>query len=146
MSIVTWTPFRELEDVLNRYSRVGSRGVFSGSNDAESSEWRPAANISETDKEYIIRAELPEVSKEDVDVSVHDGVITIKGERRFEKADDSEKTHRIESFYGSFARSFSLPADVDEENIRAQSKDGVLRVHLPKAAIQKAKAIEVQVA
>ena len=146
MSIVTWTPFRELEDVLNRYSRVGSRGVFSGSNDAESSEWRPAANISETDKEYIIRAELPEVSKEDVDVSVHDGVITIKGERRFEKADDSEKTHRIESFYGSFARSFSLPADVDEENIRAQSKDGVLRVYLPKAAIQKAKAIEVQVA
>ena len=146
MSVVTWTPFRELENVLNHYSRVGSRGVVSGSNDAESAEWRPAANISETDKEYIIRAELPEVSKEDVDVSVKDGVITIKGERRFEKTDDSEQTHRIESFYGSFARSFSLPADVDEENIRAQSKDGVLRVYLPKAAIQKAKAIEVQVA
>ena len=144
MSVVTWSPFRELEDVLNRYSRLGGRSVSAG-NGGEAAEWRPAANISETSNEYIIKAELPEVSKEDVDVSVHDGVITIKGERRFEKTHDSEQTHRIESFYGSFARSFSLPADVDEDSIRAESKDGVLRVILPKAEVQKAKPIEIQV-
>lgn len=144
MSVVTWSPFRELEDVLNRYSRLGGRAVSTG-NGGEAAEWRPAANISETDNEYIIKAELPEVSKEDVDVSVHDGIITIKGERRFEKTHDSEQTHRIESFYGSFARSFSLPADVDEDRIRAESKDGVLRVVLPKAEVQKAKPIEIQV-
>ena len=82
-------------------------------------QWRPAANISETDKEYLIKAELPEVDKKDVEVTVHDGVITIRGERRFERTDDSEKQHRVESFYGSFARSFSLPADADEiEDLR----------------------------
>jgi len=144
MNVVTWSPFRELEDMLNRYSRLGGRAVNAG-NGGEAAEWRPAANISETDNEYIIKAELPEVSKDDVDVSVHDGVITIKGERRFEKTHDSEQTHRIESFYGSFARSFSLPADVNEDGIRAESKDGVLRVILPKAEVQKAKPIEIQV-
>lgn len=144
MSVVTWSPFRELEDVLNRYSRQSGRAVDTR-NGGEAAEWRPAANISETNDEYIIKAELPEVSKDAVDVSVHDGVITIKGERRFEKSHDSEQTHRIESFYGSFARSFSLPADVDEDRIRAESKDGVLRVILPKAEVQKAKPIEIQV-
>ena len=144
MNVVTWSPFRELEDMLNRYSLVGGRSLRSGDN-AAPAEWRPAANISETEKEYIIKAELPEVSRDDVEVSVQDGVITIKGERRFEKTDDSEQTHRIESFYGSFSRSFSLPADVDESQIHAQSKDGVLRVHLPKAEVQKAKPIEIKV-
>lgn len=144
MSIVTWSPFRELEDMLNRYSRLSGRALTTG-NGNEPAEWRPAANISETDNEYIIKAELPEVSKDDVDVSVHDGVITIKGERRFEKTHDSEQAHRIESFYGSFSRSFSLPADVDEDRIHAESKDGVLRVVLPKAEVQKAKPIEIKV-
>ncbi len=108
-------------------------------------EWRPVANISETADTYVIRAELPEVAKKDIDVSVRDGVITLRGERRLENQGNDEKHHRIESFYGSFARSFTLPADVDETKIKAQSKDGVLTVHLPKTELRKPRAIEVQV-
>ena len=138
MSVVTWNPFRELDDMLNRYSRL--------SGEARSvAEWRPAADIAETDKAYIIKAELPEVRKEDVDVSVHDGVITIRGERRYEKTDDTEQQHRIESFYGQFSRSFSLPTDVDTVAIHAESKDGVLKVYLPKAEEKQPKSIEVKV-
>ena len=147
MSVVTWSPFREFEDLFNRYGRLNNGRLVRGesSDDARQIEWRPAANISETDSEYLIKAELPEVDKKDVEVSVHDGIISIKGERRLEKTDDSEQTHRIEFCYGSFARSFSLPADVDDSKINAESKDGVLTVHLPKTEIQKPKAIEVQV-
>lgn len=148
MSLVTWSPFRELEDMLNRYSRVSGRSLLAageGEGSGALADWRPAANISETDKEYIIKAELPEVKKEDVEVTVHEGVITIKGERRYEKKDESEKQHRIESFYGSFSRSFSLPADVDESGIRAESRDGVLSVVLPKTEVRKPKPIEVKV-
>jgi len=143
MNVTTWSPFRELEDILDRYSRLGGRELGEGR--GALAQWRPAANISETDSEYVIKAELPEVKREDVEVSVHDGVITIKGERRYEKSDDSEKQHRVESFYGSFARSFSLPADVDESGIRAESSDGVLSVHLPKTEAPQPRPIEIQV-
>ncbi|TFG87256.1 MAG: Hsp20/alpha crystallin family protein [Chromatiales bacterium] len=115
------------------------------SGDGAAVEWRPVANISETADTYVIRAELPEVAKKDIDVSVRDGVITLRGERRLENQGNDEKHHRIESFYGSFARSFTLPADVDETKIKAQSKDGVLTVHLPKTELRKPRAIEVQV-
>lgn len=144
MSLVTWNPFRELDDMLGRYSRIGGRNGWSAEGQRVA-EWRPAADISETDKAYIIKAELPEVRKEDVEVSVHDGVITIKGERRYEKTDESEQQHRIESFYGQFSRSFSLPTDVDQSGISAESRDGVLRVVLPKAKARQPKAIEVKV-
>ena len=147
MSLVTWSPFREFEDLFNRYNRLPSGRRLRGgtAENGDTVEWRPAANISETDKEYLIKAELPEVEKKDVEVSVHDGVITIKGERRFEKTDESEQQHRVESFYGSFARSFSLPADVDETQIKAESKDGVLTVRLPKTEVVQPKAIDIQV-
>ena len=146
MSLVTWSPFREFEDFFNRFNRPLGGSLVSGA-EGESGvvSWRPAANISETDREYLIKAELPEVAKKDVEVTVHDGIITIKGERRYEKTDDSEKQHRIESFYGSFSRSFSLPADVDAANIEAEGKDGVLIVHLPKAEVEQAKSIEIKV-
>ncbi len=147
MNMVSWSPFRELEHFFNRYGQPGTRAVLSGDNGDSKRlyEWRPAANISETDAEYLIKAELPEVAKEDIDVSVTDGIITIKGERRLEKKDDSEKQHRIESFYGSFSRSFSLPADVDEAAIHAESKDGVLTVRLPKVEAKKPRSVEVSV-
>ena len=144
MSVVTWNPFRELDDMLNRYGRAAGRDLVSNEG-SRSTEWRPAADIAETDKAYIIKAELPEVRKEDVDVSVHDSVITIKGERRYEKTDDSEQQHRVESFYGQFSRSFSLPADVDQGRITAESKDGVLRVYLPKLEAEQPKTIDVKV-
>lgn len=147
MTLVNWSPFREFEDVFGRYNRLLSRSlpVAGQGDDANVVQWRPAANISETDKEYLIKAELPEVEKKDVEVTVHEGVITIRGERRLERTDDSEKQHRVESFYGTFARSFSLPADADESKIFAESRDGVLKVHVPKTKAQQPKPIEIQV-
>jgi len=144
MALVNWSPFREFEDVFNRYSQLFGRSS-ADREDGELVQWRPAANISETDKEYLIKAELPEVDKKDIQVSVHEGVITIRGERCYERQDDSERRHRVESFYGSFARSFSLPADADESKITARSKDGVLTVHIPKLESAKPKSIEVKV-
>lgn len=146
MTLVSWSPLRELDDLFNQYGRVLGRSATPAA-EARSNgvEWRPVANISETPEAYLIKAELPEVEKKDIDVSVHDGVITIRGERRLETREDKEKHHRIESLYGSFARSFSLPADVDEAKIQADAKDGVLTVRLPKTAAKKPRPIEVQV-
>jgi len=147
MTLVNWSPFREFDDLFERYNRAFGRSLPAAGQGESAAvvQWRPAANISETDREYIIKAELPEVEKKDVAVTVHDGVITIRGERRFERADDTEKTHRVESFYGTFERSFSLPADADESKIQAESKDGVLKVRIPKSQAATPKAIDIQV-
>lgn len=144
MRLVTWSPFQEFENVFNRYNGLVGRN-WMRDQDKAVAEWRPVANISETDSEYLIKAELPEVRKEDVEVTVHEGVITIKGDRHEQTTEESEKQHRVESVYGSFARSFALPADVDESGIRAESIDGILRVHLPKTELKQPKAIEIDV-
>jgi HSP20 family protein len=146
MTLLSWSPLREFDDIFNRYNRSTGGRLLPGEGSQEiAAEWRPLANISETDSEYLIKVELPEIEKKDVNVAVNDGVITIKGERRLEKDSEDETQHRIESFYGSFSRSFSLPADVDESGIRAESKNGVLKVHLPKTEVQQPKSIEIKV-
>ena len=146
MTLVTWSPFREFEDLFNRYSRLSRREV-TGSGEGETAmDWRPIANIAETSREYLVRVELPEVKKEDIEVKVHEGVMTIKGERRMEVASEDEKQHRVESFYGSFSRSFSLPQDVDETKIAAESKEGMLTVHLPKTEVVEPQSIDIKIA
>ena len=145
MTLVSWSPFREFEDLFNRYSRLPHRDVAAGNDGDTALDWRPVANISENAKEYLVKAELPEVKKDDIEVKVHEGVLTIKGERRMEKTSEEEKQHRVESFYGSFARSFSLPQDVDESGIAAETRDGVLIVHLPKTKVVEPKAIDIKV-
>lgn len=151
MTLVNWSPLRELDDLFNQYGRQYGRLLARSATpsaergDGNVVEWRPVANVSETASEYLIRAELPEVAKKDIDVSVHEGTITIRGERRLQNVADDEKHHRVESFYGAFARTFSLPTDVDESRIQAESKDGVLTVRLPKAEVRKPRPIEVQV-
>ena len=147
MTLVNWSPLRELDDLFNQSGRIMGRSTLpsAASEAGNGVEWRPVANISETADSYLIKAELPEVAKKDIDVSVHDGVITLRGERRLENQSNDEKHHRIESFYGSFSRSFTLPADVDETKIQAESKDGVLTVRLPKTEVRKPRPIEVQV-
>ncbi len=146
MTIVRWSPFREMDDVLDRYQQLrGSRSAARGQGLDPGIDWRPTADVIENDDEYVIKAELPEVKREDVDVRLENGVITLSGERRFEKTAEDEKHHRIESFYGKFARSFSLPDDVDASRISAESKDGVLRVHLPKSKIEKPHSVKINV-
>ena len=107
--------------------------------------WSPVADITETDKEYLIKAELPEVKKEDVKITLENGVITITGERKHEKEQTDENEIRVESFYGSFARSFSLPDNIDPKGIKAESKDGVLRVRIPKTPAAESKKIAIEV-
>jgi HSP20 family protein len=108
-------------------------------------EWSPAVDIKETDGEYLVRAELPGITREDVKVSLDEGVLTIEGERRQEKVEKTEKTHRVERCYGTFCRSFSLPEYTDAAGIRAESKDGVLSVHVPKLTVEKRKALQIKV-
>jgi HSP20 family protein len=109
-------------------------------------EWSPLVDIEEDGKGYLIKAELPDIRKEDVKVTVENDVLTITGERKFEKEEKRKKYHRVEQSYGSFARSFTLPEDADGTNVSAEYKDGVLRIHLPKSEKAKPKAIEVKVA
>jgi HSP20 family protein len=143
MNIVRWEPFRELDDFFRRYSPALFRDASkNGSNDAF---WAPSANISETDKEYLIKAELPEVSKDDVKVTFLDGVITIAGEKKQTKEEKDEVSLRTESFYGMFSRSFELPDGVDESGIRAESKDGMLCVHIPKKPMAQKKQVQITV-
>ena len=147
MNLTRWEPFKEADDFFRNFAPGMFRGwrlpAELGSKELE---WSPAADISETDKEYLVKAELPGVKREDVKVTLDDGVLTIAGERKLEKEDKNEKTHRVERFHGSFSRSFGLPEDADVANVRADSKDGVLNVHIPKAPVaKKPKAVEIQV-
>ena len=143
MNLITWSPFRELDDFFDRYTREMARWRPGVSD--EGMQWRPSADIVETDNEYVIKADLPEVKKDDIDVRVENGVLTLSGERRVEKSTEGEKEHRRETFYGRFARSFSLPEDVDADKITAECRDGVLKVHLPKSDAKKPRSIEVNV-
>jgi HSP20 family protein len=147
-NLVRWDPFGELDRMDRALNRMMTR-AFSGfprhGLEGEKLQWSPSADISETDKEYLIRAELPAVKKEDVKVTVQGGMIMIEGERKQQKEEKSEKYHRIESFYGSFSRSFALPEDVNADAIRCEDKDGVLTVHLPKSDTQKTKPKQITV-
>jgi HSP20 family protein len=108
-------------------------------------EWAPLVDITEDDKEYLIKAELPEVKKDEVKVTVENGVLNITGERKFEKEEKGRKYHRVERAYGSFVRSFTLPDDADANKVNAEFKDGVLKVHVAKSETAKPKQIEVKV-
>lgn len=108
-------------------------------------EWTPLVDIAEDEKEYLIKVELPEVQKDDVKVTVESGTLTIAGERKAEKEEKGHKFHRIERFYGRFERSFTIPDDALGDNVKAEFKDGVLRVHLAKSEKARPKQIEVKV-
>ena len=145
MAMLRWEPFREMENALRRFSPnyMPDNGVSRDETGART--WMPLANISESENEYLIRVELPDVKKEDVKIAVADGVITISGERKLEHEDKSENEIRVESIYGAFTRSFVLPDNVDEKGIRAEAKDGVLRVHIPKAKTKKSEPLAIEV-
>lgn len=145
-----WDPFKELEEMHSRLSTLFGRLPVRKEGEKEEAmtvaEWSPLVDITEDDKEYLIKAELPEVKKDDVKITVHDDVMTITGERKYEKEEKGKKYHRVERAYGSFTRSFTLPEDADGSKIAAEAKDGVLTVHLPKSEKAKPKSIEVKVA
>jgi HSP20 family protein len=143
LGVAGWEPFREMEHFVRQFSPFWGRSQ--GYEREGADVWRPLANITETDREYLVKAELPEVRKEDIDVSVSDGVLTLRGERKYEKKEGEGDDLLVESFYGTFSRSFSLPENVDTTKIAAECKDGVLRVHIPKTAERKSKPVSIQV-
>jgi HSP20 family protein len=147
MNLVRWDPVREMDQLLSRPlgTLMGRWPRMATEADDEVSAWTPALDVSETDAEYLVRAELPAVKKEDVNVTIDDDVLTIAGERKFDKEEKSEKVHRRESFRGMFSRSLSLPDDANASGIRAESRDGVLTVHVPKTKTERSKAIEIKV-
>lgn len=148
MSLMRWDPFRDLEDFSRSMNRLFARSTPSTTGGREAmiaADWAPAVDISETPEEYLVKAELPEVKKEDVKVKVEHGLLRIEGERKIEKEEKGKKLHRVERAYGSFVRTFALPDDVDEANVRAEVKDGVLAVHLMKSAKAKPRSIDVKV-
>ena len=137
MNLVNFNPFKELDSWLNSYNHAVANGQVDAGTD-----WRPRVDIAERDKAFEITAELAGVPKEDIKVSLDNNVLTISGERKSEVED--KKHHRIERFYGSFSRSFSLPENVDESAIKAENKDGILKLTLPKAEVkEKQRQIEI---
>jgi len=142
-----WNPIREFESLQSRLSNILDIPSGFGNGRKESltiAEWSPSVDIIENEKEYVIKAELPEIDQKDVKVTVQNGILSLSGERRFEKEDKGKKYHRVERSYGSFIRSFDLPDDADAEHVEAKFSDGVLTVHVTKSKEATAKEIEIK--
>ncbi|BBO83208.1 molecular chaperone [Desulfosarcina ovata subsp. sediminis] len=144
MAIIRWNPWREIEEMADRYTRSIGQAQTGGQEVVATGDWAPRVDIAETENAFEIKAEIPEVNKEDVKVTVYNGVLTIRGERKQEKEEHGKKFHRIERKYGSFTRNFTLPDNVDETDIQAAFKDGILNLQIPKTEAAKPKAIEVK--
>ena len=145
MTVIRWEPFGGMDEMFGRFPTMFERWARLAGGGERGVEWSPSADISETDQEYLIRASLPAVKKEDVTVTVEDGMLTLSGQRRQQDERKDEKFHKVESFYGSFSRSFSLPEGTDPSAIRAESKDGVLTIHVPKTKPETKKPTTIKV-
>src|SRR5260370_8467139 len=153
-SLVKLNPFGEVDELKSRLdrfffngfrNRMGVQGRFEKGEEVRLPDWSPLVDITEDDHEYLFKADLPELRKEDVKVTVENGVLFITGERKAEKEEKKKKFHRIERAFGRFERTFTLPDGADPTKIVADFKDGVLKVHLPKLPMAKVKPIEVKV-
>src|SRR5260370_14146997 len=147
--LITWNQLREMEEAQNRFNPffLGGFPNRMGSDEIHSlavADWSPEVDISEDDHGYLLKADLPEMKKEDVRVTVEDGILSVSGERKSEKEDKKRKFHRIERSYGNFRRSFTLPEDTNGSKVTADFRDGVLKVHLPTTSTPRSKPIEVK--
>ena len=145
MAVVRWDPFRDLgmlQDRMNRLFDDAGRG-WRTDEPAATTTWSPSVDIFETEGEIVVKAEVPGMDRKDITLHLENNVLTLRGERKFEKETKEENYHRIERSYGNFSRSFSIPATVDEEKIRADYKDGVLQIVLPKKDQAKPKQIKI---
>jgi HSP20 family protein len=146
MNLIRWEPFSAVDDMVNRFPAWFARWPRLPASALETgADWAPSVDISETKDEYLIRASLPGVKKDDAKVTVADGMLTLSSDRQQQEEHKDEKFHKVESFYGSYSRNFALPDGVDENAIRADSKDGVLTVHVPKAKIETKKPTTIKV-
>jgi HSP20 family protein len=146
MSLIRWDPFTGVDDLFARMPAALSRWPRGLQSSAERAiEWTPSVDISETDTEFLIRAELPAVKKEDVHVTIDDRMLTISGERRQKFEEKQEKSHRVEMVYGKFTRSFALPDNADANAIRADASEGVVTVHVAKTKAEARRPTEIKI-
>jgi HSP20 family protein len=145
MSLIRWEPFTGVDDLFARMPGFLGHWPRALETSGGRNAWTPAVDISETDNEYLIRAELPAMKKEDVNITIDDRMLTIAGERKQRIEDKNERTHRVETVYGSFSRSFSLPDNADVESIRAESSEGVITVHVAKTKVEPRKPTQIKV-
>lgn len=148
MALIRWDPFREiaaLQERMNRlFSDIRTQSPFREEEIVQGS-WIPAVDIYETNEAIVLNAELPGVASEDISVEVKDNTLTLKGEKKFAREVKEESYHRVERAYGTFQRAFTLPGTVAQEKVKAQFKDGVLKITLPKVEEAKPKQIKVEV-
>lgn len=152
-ALTRWDPLKDLDDLQSRLATIFGRTPFTplrfepGLKETMTfAEWTPLVDVVEDEKEYLIKVELPEVKKEDVKVSINEDVLTITGERVRMKEEKGKKLHRVERFYGTFARSFAIPEDAEPTKLLAEFKEGILKIHLPKSERAKPKNVEIVVA
>ena len=146
--LTRWDPFRELEEVHNRLASVFDAGFPRGRDREQAllaTAWAPLVDISEDDKSYQINVELPDMKREDIKVNVENGILAISGERVREQEEEGRRFHRVERAYGTFARNFTLPQNVDANKVNATYRDGVLHVNIEKSESARPKSIEVKV-
>jgi HSP20 family protein len=144
-AITRWDPFHNLSTLQDQVNRL-FEGSFPGRSDQSAlTTWAPAVDIYETENELVLKADLPEVNEKDLDIRIESNILTIKGERNFEQKVKEDNYLRVERTYGSFSRSFSLPSTVDNGSIKAEYKNGVLTVELPKRAESKPRQVKINV-
>ena len=147
MQIVRWEPIRNLVNTQDRFNRLFNDSLSHFFDDGElgTRTWAPSVDIYETDHDVVLKAELPGVDPKDVEIRVEDGTLYLKGQRKFENEVKEENYHRVERSYGSFTRSFALPSSVNSDKAKAEYKDGLLTLTLPKREEAKPKTIQINV-
>lgn len=144
-SITRWDPFRNFSVLQDQFNRMVESGLKTSPDNSALTTWAPAVDIYETENDLVLKADLPEVAEKDIDIRVENNMLTIRGERKLEESVKEDNYLRVERAYGSFSRSFSLPTTVDTESIKANYKNGVLTVELPKRAESKPKQVKINV-
>jgi len=145
MAIIKWDPFRDIVTLRDRMNRLfEDMSTLRGEEkELAAGSWAPAVDIYETENEVLLTAEIPGVDEKDIEIKVEGNTLTLKGERKFEKETKEENYHRIERAYGSFSRSFSLPAYVDHDKIEAEHENGVLKIRMPKKPELKPRTVKI---
>ncbi len=144
MAIVRWKPFGDITDWSDEVDKR-MRRIFGDLSESAQQLWAPSVDIKETQDALEVIAEVPGMKKDEISVSMHEGVLSISGEKRTEERKEGENWHRTERVFGSFQRSFYIPSEIDQAKIQASYKDGILRVALPKKEEQKRKEIPIKV-
>ena len=145
MTLIKWDALREIENLLDRYNRPNQLLPQRGQELLSTGEWCPSVDISETEQEFLIKAELPGLHKEDVKVNMKDNVLTLQGSRKQESEIKGHHYHRIERSYGNFLRSFTLPENIDTNKLKANFNNRILEIKIPKSETAINKSIEIAI-